>query len=174
MDYEFRSAPIGLKNMKHAVEHVQEIGEALDAIAPGADEALYTEKVWAAARDRGHALHRYVEWNKDKAAKAHQLDQVRTIIRLVAVRSTAPANDQSQRVYFSVRSGDGVAYRRTTEIVNNRELQYTLLLTVERDLLAIEKRSLAAAWLCQKVRALRLEVVEVVDTLRPEPKDETG
>src|SRR4051812_8867384 len=58
------------------------------AIAACADAAgvVTAERVLEAAKDPTSVLHDEFEWNDDKAAHQHRLDQARTIIKAVKVQ----------------------------------------------------------------------------------------
>jgi hypothetical protein len=67
-----------------AVEDAQAIGEALEQVLECTGE-LTPPAVVEAAEPEDHPLHGYFEWDNDKAAYAHRLQQARRLIRSVVI-----------------------------------------------------------------------------------------
>lgn len=100
---KFKLAP-GARIRRGDVEVIGRTLEKLKSQGP-----LTAEAVLAEAEDPKSVLHKYVEWDDNKAAYAYRLEQARRIIRAVeVVIETAKGKSVQMRGYFSVRDVEGV------------------------------------------------------------------
>jgi hypothetical protein len=132
----------------------QRIGEALEAIRVANAGELHPQAVVEGARPPESLLHRYFEWNDQKAADAYRVDQARALIRSIRVIDD---DDRSRPAFVSIRADAGVAYRSIEDVLSNGDLRDRLLAQAQRDL---------DAWTA-RYRELR-EIVELVEPARRE------
>lgn len=148
--YSFKEPPVTLKNIKDA--SAQRIGEALEKIAADNDGDLTPGAVLQAARSRSSPLHRHFEWNDERAAEAHRLNQARQIIRIIRIDDVAPEPVQA---FISISDRAGVSYRHVSDVLSSVDLQRRVLVQAERDLAAWEARYRSLASVCELVRQAR-------------------
>lgn len=85
----------------------QAIGEAFERIRRSG-KALTAETVLEVAADSRSVLHKYVEWDDNKAAHAYRLEQARKLIRSVEVLvQDAKGKSGQLRAFYSVRDVEG-------------------------------------------------------------------
>lgn len=97
----------------------------LDEIAQAdEDNQLKPEAVVAAARDPESPLHRKFEWNDEKAAIQHRLNQARSLIR--AYVTIVPNIPRPVRAYISTPfdRNNGLGYQPVKKVLHSQ--QYTL------------------------------------------------
>lgn len=133
----------------------QRIGEALEAIRLEHAGELHPQAVVDGARPPESPLHRYFEWNDQRAAEAFRVDQARALIR--SIRVIDDDDDRSRPAFLSIRSDAGIAYRSIQDVLTNADLRERLLAQAKRDL---------DAW-TERYRELR-EIVELVIPAREE------
>jgi hypothetical protein len=152
--YAFRAEPVLFHNARRA--DPQKIGEALEEIAAANDQRLTPPLMVAAARDRRNYLHRHFEWNNQKAAEAHRLNQARQIVHcLRVVDDDAPA--MPQIAFLSVAPGDGAGftYASREAVKGSAFFQRLVLERAEKDLESWERRYSELAEICTEIRRLR-------------------
>lgn len=121
---------------------------------------IEAEVVVEAARDAAKfpAWHSHLEWDDAKAGHQYRLDQVRRFIRTIKVDPQEFGLDEfrsSVRAYHSLPDGEGFAYRKTEEIVQDPFQTKLLLQIAER-----EWRALFAKYghLSEFIKAVRGDV----------------
>lgn len=80
------------------------------------------------------ALHSYFDWNVEKAAQQHWLEQARHLIRVYV--TIVPNTNKTIRVYASLpgdRQQPGGGYRSMKTVLGNAELREQLLLNAFED-----------------------------------------
>jgi hypothetical protein len=95
----------------------------------------HTVVSWARANPDSE-VYRRIEWNDDKAAEAHRIDQARRLI-VVYIRS-----DEGDRATISLvqdRNSAG-GYRHLNRVLENRELRLMALQQALRELRSFERR----------------------------------
>jgi hypothetical protein len=118
---------------------------------------LRAEDVVDSARHPDHALHRFFVWDNDVAGEQYRLMQARALIRKVLV--VGPNGDEDGAPvpgYVSLktdRKKKGGGYRKTSEVVNNKQLLAELEETAKRDIEGVLKRYEMLKALVAKVRA---------------------
>jgi hypothetical protein len=132
----------------------QLIGEALETIRADSGGQLHPQDVVVGARDPKSVLHSHFEWNDQKAAELHRLDQARTLIRSIRVIDD---DEVARPAFLSIRADDGIGYRAFAEVLRSPDLRQRLLEQAARDL---------DAWTA-RYRELR-EIVELVQPARTE------
>lgn len=155
--YTFRAEPVLFHNAKDA--DPQKIGEALEEIAAANEERLTPPLIVATARNRRHYLHRHFEWNNQKAADAHRLNQARQIVHcLRVVDDDAPA--MPQIAFLSVAPGDGAGftYASREAVKDSAFFQRLVLERAEKDLESWERRYAELAEICAEIRRLRASI----------------
>lgn len=148
--YVFREPPLTLKNLENA--NAQRIGEALEKIAVEHDGDLTPAAVVEAAKSRSSPLYRHFEWNDQKAAEAHRLNQARVLIRAIRIEDIA---EEPVQAFLSIASTTGVSYRAASEVLSSVDLQRRVLAQAERDLLAFEVRYKSLSAICTHIRQAR-------------------
>lgn len=166
--YVFSDSPLTLKSADKADPQV--MGEALQKIADAADGRLTPHDVVVAAENKRHVLHRFFEWDDEKAANSYRLEQAREIVRIVRVEERP--NMPAVRAFVSINEGGSTAYRSLGEIQNSRNLQLLVLKAAERDLAAWEKRYSELVDICDRVREARLVLSEKIDLVKPKPNSD--
>lgn len=140
MRYSFDPEKVlGLKNGAKA--DPQRLGEELDKIASANKGRLQPQNVVTFAKNRRSALHKHFEWDDTIAADQYRLGQARSIIRAIRVdMKTAEGGIDLARAFLSVADEDGVAYRRSEDVMNSLDLQVVVLKAAQRDLAAFQQR----------------------------------
>jgi len=136
--YSFKSGPLIIKDVKRA--DPQRIGNELHRIASDHDGRLRPRDVWLAAQNVRNPLHRHIEWDKDKAARAHQLSQVRELIQIIRVVDDEAPTKTPTVAYVNVVDRGGAAYRYIREVRGNGDLAQLVLEQADRDLEAWQRR----------------------------------
>lgn len=152
--YAFKDGPLAIKNKAKA--DPQKIGEALAAVAAGAQGHLTPKAVVETARNPRHVLHKHFEWDDEAAANAFRLDQARTLIRSIHIVDTS--RDESPPAFISIADKGGVSYRTLGDVLDSADLQAKVLLAAERDLEAFERRYQRLSDVCEIIREAREKI----------------
>lgn len=161
--------PPAIKNASKA--DPQKIGEALTALADEADGHLRPQAVVEAAKDEASPLHQHFEWDVQKAAEAHWLDQAREIIRLVRVIDDDDEEDAAPRAFLSISDTEGTSYRAYSEIMDSSDLQHAVLKQAKRDLEAFRRRYRGLQAVCDLVKVAEDAVDEVARSSRAKRRE---
>ena len=153
VEYVFRE-PLTLRNGKDADPNV--VGKALEKIMAASGGKLEPPLVWQAAKAPKHPLHRFFEWDVQKAAEAHWSDTARAIIR--SVRIVREEGEEPQVAFLSIADKGGTSYRHVNEVLGSADLQLAVLKAAERDLGAWEKRYRELVDICDDVKAAREKI----------------
>ena len=148
--YEFKDAPLTIKNAKKA--DPQKIGEAIDKVATANDGHIKPAAIVEAARASRSPLHRHFEWDDEKAADAYRIEQARTLIR--SIRTIDDTGD-AKPAFLSVNEKAGVSYRTFSDVMSSTDLQYAVLKQADRDLEAWESRYQELTDICKVVSTAR-------------------
>lgn len=136
--FSFRDdEPLRLKAAKQA--DPQKIGEALEAIAKANGGRIEPEAVVEAARDPANPIHKHLEWDNDKAAAAHRIEQARGIIRVVRVENE-DSESGTCRAFFSITDDRGRAYRPARAVISSAEMMLALRKRAKDELEAFKLR----------------------------------
>jgi hypothetical protein len=126
--YAFSDGVVAI-NLKGADPQV--VGEALERIRLEHGGELHAYHTWNDAKDITHPLHRFFQWDVQKAAEAHWLDQARALIR--SVRVIDIEEGKPLRAYLSIYD-DGRSYRSIDDVLRSRDLRDIVLEQAQRDL----------------------------------------
>lgn len=154
ISYIFKDGPVTIKNARKA--DPQKIGTALAKIAEQQKGRLTPPAVVDAARDNRHPLHRFFEWDDALAAEGYRLEQARTLIR--SVRIIREDDEEPAPAFLSIADKGGTSYRALQEVMDNADLQSSVLQAAERDLAAFEKRYRSLADICEIIHAAREKI----------------
>ena len=135
MRYVFTDKPLTIKHAKDA--DPQQIGEALQRVKDSHEGDLNPKDVVEAARSSRNVLHRHFEWDDQKAAEAHRVDQARELIRVICVEEVD--HPRPVRAFLSVTT-DHTTYRTVQEVRTNHEFNLAFLTAAERDMDAMIRR----------------------------------
>lgn len=105
------------------------------------DGILFPEDVVKFARNSKTALHKFFEWDDNKAAENYRLAQARSIIR-VTVEIIGDVSTEPVRTYVSLpsdRKSDG-GYRHMAEVVEDQVMLEELFAEAQRELEAFRKK----------------------------------
>ncbi len=122
-----------------------------------AEGLLKPDDVVKRAEDAASPLHRYFEWDGDKAAHQWRLTQARALIRTV---ECVMPNDKSESFvprFVSLRfdrNKEGGGYREIGDVVGNKKFLEELEQTAKKDIDALLRRYEVLKELCQKVRSV--------------------
>jgi hypothetical protein len=148
--YIFREdQPFTLPNSGDADPQV--IGENLAKIADANEGELKPEAVVEAARSNRNPLHKFFEWNDERAAHLHRINQARTLIRSVHLVDDR-VESGSIRAYESVALRGGVSYRSAGAIAGSMQFQLAVLEAMEKEAVAFQRRYSEFAEICSDVR----------------------
>ena len=95
------------------------------------------------ARDPHHPLHDKFEWDDKVAGEQYRLSQARKIIAKVKVRYVDPSDETHTiraRVYHSVPTSQGMAYRTTDDVMSDPFARRLLRQRMRRDFEALMAR----------------------------------
>lgn len=139
------------------VSAAEKARKALAEIQEQNEEGLLrAEDVVDTARSPDHPLHKYFTWDDSEAAEQWRLTQARHLIRKVLV--IGPNGDEDAAPvpkYVSLRPDrkrKGGGYRKTSEVLSNKELLAQLEETAKKDLDAVLQRYEMLKGLVAKVR----------------------
>jgi hypothetical protein len=164
--YSFRE-PLTIKNAAKA--DPQKFGESLGKIAEANNGSLTPQAVVEAARNPRHVLHKHFEWDDATAAEAYRIEQARGIIRVIRVDDDDESRG-STRAFVSIAEKDGTSYRTVADVKSSRDLQAAYLLSIDRDLEALERRARALAEICPLLKSARKAVQKRLDALKGESR----
>ena len=74
--------------VRYSQEHAQNIGEGLAEIGEQQGKLTPSLVLDAVGKHDGHRLHRYFEWNDQKAARGYRMNQARQLIRATEIEVT--------------------------------------------------------------------------------------
>lgn len=120
------------------------------------DGAVNPADVVEFAKNPKTALHGEFTWDDSRAAVEHRLWQARQIIRVCVYYE--PAVEQRIRAYISLPEDRGVdrpGYRRTTDIVRDREHRAAMLAMAMRELEFFQQKYAVLSELAQVFEAAR-------------------
>jgi hypothetical protein len=117
----------------------QEVVAALEKMRRDSNGTIAPEKVVEEARDDNSPLHVYFEWDDDKAAQAHRLEQARGLLRRVRIIYHEPETPTVVRIAAYVsppasRRHDDGGYRLASEMVReyaSADVLYEIAATIE-------------------------------------------
>jgi hypothetical protein len=158
--YSFREeGPLALKGAKRA--NAQRIGTELERIAKANNGTLTPRATVDAATDERNYLHRFFEWNNERAADAHRLDQARYLIRVIRVVDETRQDSPVRMAFLSVSDGKaGRSYIPLANVIDSPRLSILVLEQAERDLAAWQRRYSELADLCAEVGRLRSRLAD--------------
>lgn len=85
-------------------EEAKIYGKELDRIAEENDGQLKPADVLEIAKDKENPLHNYFEWNNNKAAERHRIEQARHLLNHITVVIKYDHKQREQKAFFSVNS----------------------------------------------------------------------
>lgn len=169
IQYVFKDdQPLGFKNSGKA--NAQAIGDALEKITEAHGGKLTPRVALDAAKAPRHPLHKHFEWDDEKAANAHRLDQARSLIRSICIVSTTDNEPKNIPVFVSITQRDGISYRRLSDVALDADLSNALLKQAEKDLAAWEARYARLADVCSIVADARAKLRERYATAEKRPQ----
>lgn len=107
---------------------------------------LIPQYVVEAARPQSSPLHRFFEWDDEKAAEQHRVETARGLIRSVRIQYREPTEDEAAlmgRGYLSVRTPQGPApraYEPAEVVAADPVLRQVQLQEMRRDWLTFKRR----------------------------------
>ena len=135
-------------------------GRELDRIRGDNGGALRPAEVVKQSRPKGAPLHNEFQWNKDKAAMSHWIDQAKYIIRAVRiVKQPSPeVKPIETRAFISTteKAEDGPVYVSIQEAIESPDIRHEVLYKAHKSLIAI-KRDIAAF-------SDLVDALEIIDT----------
>lgn len=146
------------------------IAAELASIMDGNDGVLHPQHVVDFARDETTALHDRFEWDDTEAGKKYRLEQARHIIRVYV--DVADDSVTEIRAWVSLPSDreTGGGYRKTRDVLSERERREELLQMALRDLMVF-KRKYA---ILQQLAKVFAAAEEVATKHKPKRRRRTG
>lgn len=116
--------------------------DELTKIAGKNKGVLLPEQVVKAAEPKGSILHRFFEWDPNRAAHEYRLDQARMLIRATVRYVEIEGDRRPVRVFTSLRNdrNNGRGYRITVNVLTNRELRRRMIEDALLELQTFEKK----------------------------------
>lgn len=142
-----------------------EIREELMAIQRASEDGMLHPRAavaWAESHPQS-ALHAALEWDNEKAAHEHRLDQVRRLISLHIVTT----DGDPVLVSLSVDRKKGGGYRDIADVVKSRDLSQIMLSDALADLERIQQKY-------ERIKELASVWAEVKETRRRIRSDQLG
>lgn len=116
----------------------QKVGEELERIR-AEKGTLKPDYVLEAAVDPDNCLHAGFEWDDNKAAHQHRLNQARRLVTSIRVLNSPTG--KPLKAFVSVRTPEhGRAYVPTAEALSEHELQVRILQEARQSVEALERR----------------------------------
>jgi len=107
------------------------------------DGLLHWQAVVSAARRPSNALHRYFDWNRDRAMQSYLQQQAQELISsYTIVVETSRGERIRTRGYVALTTDreSGGGYRSVLDVLSDRDLKKQLLADAFADLLAFKQR----------------------------------
>lgn len=143
------------------------VGEVLAEIAEANAGELRPRDVVDAAKDPASPMHTAFEWDDQKAAHQHRLNQARQLVRSIRVVDSAEEGEPIRRAFLSIPGGpNGQAYRPLEAVKNSVDLQIAALRAAERDIAAIERRYRDIQEICEFAIEARSKIRERMEKQR--------
>lgn len=105
---------------------------------------LSDDGIVEAAKPKNHALHRWFQWDDDKAAMEHRRQQARQLIRSITVTyEEAPeTTTRAYEVHTKTRPGDGnrTVYSTNEEVLSNPDARDRLIASAIRAAMEFRRR----------------------------------
>lgn len=106
----------------------QEVGEYLESLRQQHEGRLRPEDIVHDAEDVNSPLHRYFEWDDDRAAHNYRLNQARSLVQALVV-SVEYKNTEVEGVvaFVSEKDDEGQAYSATFEVLSDKDRRSKLI-----------------------------------------------
>lgn len=134
----------------------QILGEELERIK-GAYGSIKTEAIWQEAKGNpSNPFYRHVDWDIEACAKRDQLNQIRSIVRILAIKD---AREKPLQAFVSLsREEDGTSYHPIGDIIESADMVDRMLKNAERDMLSFEAKYKRFVEFVEDARALRRKI----------------
>lgn len=122
------------------------------------DGLLHWQAVVSAARRPSSVLHRYFDWNRERAMSVYLESQARELIAsYTVVIETSGGEQHRTRGYVALTTDreSGGGYRSVLDVLSDRELKKQLLADAFADLQAFKQRYKKLAELAEIFRAVK-------------------
>ena len=119
----------------------QAAGEFLETLRERKDGYLDAMDVVDAARTKRSPIHRLFEWDDDRAATEHRLEQARSLLRSIVVVTTDDQEEErSIRAFVTVTKETGRHYTSMVTAMGDEEMREQVLARAFREMEQFEKR----------------------------------
>lgn len=112
----------------------EKVKEELEFVRSNTNGILRAQDVVEYAKDPSTELHRHFEWDDNKAAEAHRLNQARMLINVCVIVN--PVNNKKIKAYVSLKSErkHGIGYRAVVDVLKDSFLTEELMQDALKDL----------------------------------------
>jgi hypothetical protein len=133
----------------------QTLGEELQKF--NGPDGFKPRTIAEAAAPRRHVLHKFFEWDNDKAGPLYRIIQARQLIAAIRIVSVEDEDEDAGRAFYSVPNHPR-RYHDVESIRNSASLQMRLLEQADRELLAMRHRYSTIGTVCEAVDDARKKI----------------
>lgn len=139
---------------------IKQVKQELDRIRDLAGGLLTPQEVVKHAKDKNSFLHKYFEWNNNRAAECYRIEQARHLIRMVYVKVESNGEELSIRGFVSLTTDRPLGYRDTMEVVGKKQTRTQLLQDVYSGLGSIQRKLATVSAVAASCNRKTMDIIE--------------